>query len=235
MADLDEILARNEERLERLRRDPRVKALTRRRRRARKRARMARLGRMLAGGAAVAFAAFLFGLIVQPLGFAGTMLTLLAIALAVVLLAIFPRARSVDVPAAARTDLTALPGQVEHWLDSQRRLLPAPASRQIDAILLQLDVLGPQLAMVPPASKEAQDARLLLADHLPRLVETYKSVPQAYRGETQPANGQLIEGLGVVAGELDRLSRALAREQLTALEVEGRFLEQRYRGDTVGT
>ncbi|MBS3960494.1 MAG: hypothetical protein KGZ61_01475, partial [Sandarakinorhabdus sp.] len=106
---------------------------------------------------------------------------------------------------------------------------PAPAVREVDRIMAQLDALSPQLKKLDPASPMAEDARRLLGDHLPRLVRSYAQVPATHRASPE-ASAHFREGLNVVGAEIDRMTTTIARESLTALEVEGRFLETRYRG-----
>ena len=76
---------------------------------------------------------------------------------------------------------------------------------------------------------EADDARRLIGDHLPRLVRSYAEVPASHRA-TPEATAHLREGLQVVGSEIERLTTDIARERLRALETEGRFLESRYGG-----
>lgn len=184
---------------------------------------------MLFGAFAVVLAAFLYGNLVAPLGFLGLMVTAMAAMCVMVLLSSWPREREPTLEALPQTPLNALPGQVETWLESQRRALPAPVAGEIDRVMAQLDRLAPELKTLDPATPQADDARRLLSDHLPRLVKSYAEVPATHRA-TAEAQGHLRDGLKVVGSELDRLTTDLARERLRALETEGRFLESRYGG-----
>jgi hypothetical protein len=93
--------------------------------------------------------------------------------------------------------------------------------------MAQLDRLAPELERMDPATPEADEARRLLSDHLPRLVKSYAEVPVTHRTSAE-AQAHFRDGLKVVGGEIDRLTSDLARERLKALETEGRFLESRY-------
>lgn len=187
-----------------------------------------RMRNMLLGAFGVMLAAFLFGLFVAPLGFAGIVVTVLGAILAMVLLSGWPKELAVKPEAMAQVPLPALPQQVDQWLEGQRRMLPPPAARDVDHIAAQLDRLAPELARLDPQSVMADDARRLLGDHLPRLVETYRQVPATHRA-TPEATTRLREGLRVVSDELERMSRDIARDGMDRLEVEGRFLESRYK------
>lgn len=186
-----------------------------------------RLRNMLLAAAAVVIGALLFGAFVAPLGFGGVVATILLALCAMVLFSIWPPIPEPTLETLPQVPLNALPAQVEDWLEGQRRLLPPPAVREVDRILSQLHQLAPVMARLEPGSPLAEDARRLIGDHLPRLVKTYAEVPPSHRA-TPEATGHLREGLKVVGTELDRLSAALARDSLTALEVEGRFLESRW-------
>lgn len=186
-----------------------------------------RLRNMVIGIFGVVLAAFLYGNLVAPLGFLGMMLTMVSMLLVMVLLAGWPAEREPKLEKLPAMPLPALPGQVEEWLSHQQRALPAPAARDVDRIMAQLDRLAPELKALDPASVEADDARRLIGDHLPRLVRSYAEVPASHRG-TAEATAHLREGLQVVGTEIERLTGELARERLRALETEGRFLESRY-------
>jgi len=187
-----------------------------------------RLRNMLLAAASVVIGALLFGAFITPLGFGGIVATVLLAMCAMLLFSSWPPIPEPKLEALPQVPLKALPAQVEDWLEGQRRLLPPPATRDVDRILVQLHQLTPAMARLEPGSPLAEDARRLLGDHLPRLVKTYAEVPPTHRA-TPEATGHLREGLKVVGTELDRLSAALARDSLTALEVEGRFLESRWQ------
>ena len=86
---------------------------------------------------------------------------MMAALVAIVVLASWPGEREPKLETLPDTPLPALPAQVEEWLSHQQRALPAPASRDVDRIMAQLDRLAPELKMLDPASTEADDARRL--------------------------------------------------------------------------
>jgi hypothetical protein len=186
-----------------------------------------RMRNMAFGVLAVLVAAFLYGNLVAPLGFLGLMVTMMAAICAMFVLATWPAPRAPTLEKLPEAPLATLPAKVESWLEGQRLALPAPAAREVDQIMAQLDRLGPELRTLDPATPQAEDARKLLSDHLPRLVKSYAQVPAVERG-TAEAQGHFRDGLRVVGGEIDRLTTDIARERLRALESEGRFLESRY-------
>ncbi len=192
-----------------------------------------RIRNMLLGAFAVVLAAVVYGGFIGPLGFGGVMLTILAAFVIMAVLTSWPRERSPTLEALPEVPLKALPAQVEDWLEGHRALLPAPVTAEIDRIMTRLDLITPQLAKLDAGHPMADDARRLIGDHLPRLVKSYAEVPATHRA-TPEATRHLKEGLKVVAAEIDRINGSIARESLTALEVEGRFLENRYQPEKPG-
>jgi hypothetical protein len=106
------------------------------------------------------------------------------------------------------------------------------AQAQIDAISAALPALRETIERVPTLDPNAQDARRLMAVHLPGLVDRYVHVPAAFRGE-QDAEGKtvdqrLVEGLAAGRTALNEISEQLARADMAAFETQGRFIKSRY-------
>lgn len=132
--------------------------------------------------------------------------------------------------------------QVVQSLDSlltrKRPALPSPAARSLDAISAQLPLLESRLADTPVLDPLAQDARRLMGKHLPELIERYERVPAEYRrerdGEGKTVDDRLVAGIEAARVALDDLGRQLSREDLDAFQVQGRFIETRYKdSDTI--
>lgn len=228
--EVSEILRRADDMFGRLARTPEGRAAVMRRARRQTQSLVRRATNAAIAVVAVVVVALLFGIFVGPLGINGLLLlALAALGLGGFFLLRTPRMDMPTPQAMKNADLAAIPRRVEDWLERQRRNLPSRAAKQIDEILLRLEVLGEQLAQVPSGQPIAGDARRLIGEHLPRLVDTYLKVPQAYRAPGSEPEQQLLEGLVTIADELRRLSEQLVRGDLDALAVEGKFLEQRYR------
>ena len=228
--DVSQMLGRADEALKRLGQTPegRAAALRRTQRQAKSVVQRIANAGMAVGG--IALAALLFAMFIAPLGVNGFLLLVLAVAgVGGWFLLRRPQAEMPTPQAMKNADLAAIPRRVEAWLERQRRSLPSRASKLIDEILLRLEVLGEQLGQVPTGQPIAGDARRLIGEHLPRLVDTYLKVPQAYRTPGSEPEQQLLEGLVTIADALRRLSEQLVRGDLDALAVEGKFLEQRYK------
>lgn len=176
----------------------------------------------------------LFSLLITPIGLLGFLLSIMAyfgLALAVVLA---PAMRDVPVADLPTAPLKALPLSTEAWLAGQRRALPPPAQRLADGIGLKLEQLGAQIQTLDEKEPAALEVRRLIADDLPELVNGYLRVPAHLRREGlngMSPDRQLVEGLGVVDAELQRMSEQLASGDLHRLATQGRYLELKYQGD----
>jgi hypothetical protein len=193
--------------------------------------RFRRLKRAVIAACAILFGALLTGLFVGGIGIEGFLLTIFAMMAAFVLLAIFPRTRTPTIEDLRVSDLPTLVGRTEIWLETQRGLLPRDAQGLIDVIGSRLEQLSPQLTTLGEADPAAGDVRKLLGEHLPALVNGYARIPDPLR--YQPHAGstpetQLVEGLEVIAGEIETMTKQIARGELDALATRGRYLESRY-------
>lgn len=147
------------------------------------------------------------------------------------LLAVYPatpRPRAEDLHEA---DLPELAAATELWLETRRRALPPPALDAIDMIGVRLEQLSPQLETLDPAAPAAREVRKLLSEHLPGLVDSYTRIPSDLRGRPHAGktpSSQLVEGLGVIANEIETMAHDLSRNDLDALATRGRFLEAKY-------
>ena len=195
--------------------------------------------RVLIACAAILLAAMAAGLVIGGLGFGGVMITFFALVAAVVLLTQFPR---IKVP--KRADLTRtqdarqLVARTELWLEHQRPALPPPAVTLVDQIGVQLDALGLQLEHVDPTHPAAAETRKLVGEHLPEMVDSYRKIPEPLRRQEHAGGtpeAQLVDGLGRIREEIDRVTRQLADGALDDLAIRSRYLEYRYgNGDVSG-
>jgi tetrahydromethanopterin S-methyltransferase subunit G len=235
MPDPGVVIDRNEERLRRLAvGEAAQRARSRRRQRTVERTGK-RFGRAAAVIAAVVIGLFLWGLIVGPIGIGGFMLAILFGALAAMAAALSVGEQPAPEVLADAAPL-ALAVATDAWLDRQRRALPALAAPSLDMISARLATLETQLASVPPQDPVAQDVGRLLGRHLPELVDRYTRVPAEQRTRTLEGDGKtlettLVDGLKVVEVELGRASDALAAADRDALVYQGKFLENRYKGE----
>ncbi|MCY7338895.1 MAG: hypothetical protein LH465_02925 [Sphingomonas bacterium] len=184
----------------------------------------------------ISLAAIGIGMII-PIGMFGFLAAVgLALALAAVL--VFSGARDIAAP----TISPELPnGEMVQRFDSYmfraRRALPAPAQAEVDLLSQQLTPLKETLARVEQLNPDAQDARRLMSTHLPGLIDRYLHVPAAYRdsldGEGVSVDQRLVEALAAGRQALGEISDKLARADLAAFETQGRFIQTRYKDETL--
>jgi hypothetical protein len=116
-------------------------------------------------------------------------------------------------------------------------MLPPPAQTEVDNMSAMLPELRKILERVPDLDPNAQDARRLMAKHLPGLIDSYAHVPMSYRATTdedgKSADDRLIEALSAGRQALKDIGEKLARNDLNAFETHGRFIESRYKDEDI--
>ena len=187
--------------------------------------------RMTLAVTAILVAAMGAGLLLDGIGFAGVMLTALAIIGAVLLFALYPSFKVPDRSALNRGDVRALVGNTELWLEAQRPSLPPPAVQIVDRIGLQLDALGVQMEGLDQNQPAVAEVRKLVGEHLPELVSSYTAIPRHLRGEARAGrtpDEQLAESLGRISTEIDSVTRQIAEGSIDNLAIRTRYLDYRY-------
>jgi len=121
--------------------------------------------------------------------------------------------------------------KVEEGLFDRCNELPSRALPAADAIVARLAELQPHLARLAPGSVEEGDARRLICEHLPRLVDTYLELPDSEKQLNSESSRRFTEALGLVAGELDDLLETCCRDKQLSFDTQHRFIETRYRDD----
>ena len=195
------------------------------------------LKRVAIGVGLVCAAAIALGLVI-PLGMFG-FLAAVGLAIAVAAVLIFSGTREIAAPNVA-PDLPN--GEMVQRFDSYifrtRRALPAPAQAEIDLLSQRLQPLKETLSRVDQNDPDAQDARRLMSTHLPGLIDRYLHVPTAYRSEYdadgKSVDDRLVDALAAGRTALDDISAKLARNDLAAFETHGRFIETRYKDESLG-
>lgn len=181
---------------------------------------------------AIVLAAMVAGLVIDGIGFTGVMIAFLAVVAATFLFSNYPR---VKVP--RRSDLNTgdasqMVARTELWLEHQRPALPPPAVALVDQIGVQLDALGMQLEHVDPVHPAAVETRKLVGETLPGMIDAYRKIPAHLRKEERAGGAapdqQLVESLGKISGEIDRVTRQLADGAIDDLAIRTRYLDYRY-------
>jgi hypothetical protein len=189
-----------------------------------------KLVKIAIGVVGVLVAASVVGAIIDGIQFWGMMITALAIAAVVGVVA----TRKVKVPQLKdinRGDVRQMVGRTELWLEHQRPMLPPPAVQVVDQLGAQLDALGQQLQGVDQAHPAVVEVRKLVGEHLPETIETYRKIPAHLRREERAGSTpdqQITDSLGKISKEIDSVTRQLAEGSLDDLAIKTRYLEYRY-------
>ena len=195
---------------------------------------MAKVKRIVLAIGGIVIAAMVAGLIVDGIGFAGVMLTFLAIVAATVGFAAFPKIKVPKRAELTKGSAAQLVGRTELWLEAQRPALPPPAVTLVDQIGVQLDALGLQLQTIDQEHPAAREVRKLVGEHLPEMVDSYRKVPAHLRSEKRAGatpDEQLTQGLTNISKEIDSVTRQLADGALDDLAIKNRYLDYKY-GET---
>lgn len=189
----------------------------------------------LAGSAdlAIVVAAIAVGWFV-PLGMGGALLIGLLMMAVTAFLLFATLTPTVRVEQLTQVPLKALPAKTEQWLDTQRKLLPAPAQTLVDGIGVRLETLSPQLATLDEGQPVAIEVRKLIGEQLPELLKGYAKVPPPLRGVARNGkspDAQLADALRLIDSEIGEMSTQIAQGDLDSLETRGRFLEIKYRDE----
>lgn len=159
------------------------------------------------------------------------LLTMLLGVVVFIVLSIYPSTPRPGVDQLSSVELAELAGSTELWLEARRRALPNAAVDAIDMIGVRLEQLAPQLVTLDETGPAAREVRKLLTEHLPGLVDSYTRIPAALRNKEHAGSTpseQLVDGLCVIADEIEAMSLDLSRNDLDALATRGRFLETKY-------
>lgn len=190
--------------------------------------RLRRAGFLLAG----LLAGLIVASIVTEVGLL-TWLVALPTAFLLALLSLFWPTRAVAAAAAASpaAGLDELAGRAADGLLDRCDELPGRALSAADRVIARLRELEPHLGSLEPEGMLAGDARRLICQHLPKLVDSYLDLPPSARSAGSEASRRVTESLEIVAGELDHLLDQCCRDRHLSFETQHRFIETRYKED----
>ena len=185
---------------------------------------------------AISLITIVIGLI-MPIGMFG-FLAAVGIAIAVAAILAVGGTRQQPLPTVS-SDLPN--GQMVQRFDSYiyrtRAMLPPSAQSEVDNMSAMLPELRKILERVPDLDPNAQDARRLMAKHLPGLIDSYTQVPMSYRSaperDGKSADDRLVEALSAGRQALKDIGEKLARNDLATFETHGRFIETRYKDESL--
>lgn len=173
-----------------------------------------------------------FSLFVAPVGFLTWLVAIPTIFLAALLTLFWDGRRMAEpIDAKAAVPLDTLAARVEDGLIERCSELPGRALPAADAIIARLNELQPHLATLDANSLVAGEARRLVGQHLPVLVDTFLELPPSARTPESESSRRFAESLDTVAGELDHLLETCCRDRHSRFETQNRFIESRYSED----
>lgn len=224
--DINQALQQAEEFLRRNIKSKAVREAEKRRRERQAREAMRRFGRSAAVMGASGAGIVGYGVAVAPIGFTGLVAACTATVIAASATLLWPT-RKAKGGALAEADLGDLVLAAEDWLLRKRPVMPVRALPAFDTILARLHDLHPHLAGADPSTLAAGEVRRLVGGHLPRLIDSYLTMPSTARDST--AERGLVEDLRTLADEITRLCHEVGRDSLFTFETHRRFIESRYR------
>lgn len=175
-----------------------------------------------------------YGWFIEPIGIGGLFLAMVATLVILVFFSVWGGEKA-EKPFSEQMPNREVVKTLDSFLHRRRPALPAPAARRVDAISQQLPLLESRLTDVDALDPLAQDARRLMGKHLPELIERYERVPAAYRGERDgeglTVDERLAASLDAANQALAEIGQKLAKSDMDAFEMQGRFIESRYKED----
>ena len=136
-----------------------------------------------------------------------------------------------DRQGAPEIPLAELAARAEEGLLDRCPELPGRAQGAASAILARLGELQTHLAGLDPQSVLAGDARRLIGQHLPQLVDSFLELPSSARAPNSESSQRITESLSIVANELDSLLETCCRDRQLNFDTHRRFIETRYKDD----
>lgn len=174
------------------------------------------------------------GVVLNGIGFAGVMMTVLAVMAAAFVFSNFPKVKVPKRAELKQGNPQQMVARTELWLEAQRPALPAPAAMVVDQLGVQLDALGLQLETIDAAHPAMNEVRELVGEYIPETIDNYRKIPAHLRKEDHAggtADERLTSSLTKLSSEVDRVTRRLAEGALDDLAIKSRYLDYRYGGD----
>lgn len=194
---------------------------------------MRRVRRSMVVLVAILIALVAWSIFVDPIGFLTWMIAIATALLVAFLTLFYPSRRReptlADAPKTARLDelaVRAADGLLDRCPDLPGRALPAAES-----IIGRLHELAPHLGALDADPVSAGEARRLICEHLPRLVDSYLALPARERAPGSESSLRFADSLSIVAQELDSLLDRCCRDRRIGFDTQHRFIESRYQED----
>lgn len=127
-----------------------------------------------------------------------------------------------------------LPGDLRRLARRIGPQLPPEAQTHLTNILAAVAGIEPRLRAIDPNNLSVISVRQILADYIPTTLSAYAALPPRVRSSTKLGDGrtadmQITEQLALLEKQMDEVADNLSRGDLTALENQGRFLDEKFR------
>ena len=144
-------------------------------------------------------------------------------------------------PLRLRTEITEemLRQALDELIGSVRKRVPAEALRLLESIRTTLDAVLPKLAELKSTRRIDDPHAFTVGEtvtrYLPDALVSYVRLPPAYAAAHHLPSGKtprqgLLEQLGLLDAKLNEIADDLFRGDAEALVLNGRFLEEKFRG-----
>jgi hypothetical protein len=118
-------------------------------------------------------------------------------------------------------------------LRGEARRLEPDASTAVDGVLGVLDEIVGRWDQLASAPDQRHTVEQMIGDYLPTSIQRYVNLPRTYALSTRvagkrTAHDELIDQLGILRTEADRIRDAVYSRDLAALGDQGRFLQEKF-------
>jgi len=132
------------------------------------------------------------------------------------------------------TSVAELPDDLRRLARQLGPNLPEAAQRHLANILNAVTGIEPRLHAIDPASPSLLAVRQIMADYIPTTLKAYAALPPRVRSAARLSDGrtadeQIVAQLALLEEQMDRVADTLSRGDLEALDVQGRFLDEKFR------
>jgi hypothetical protein len=143
-----------------------------------------------------------------------------------------PKAVTVDGGQARSTD--ELIGDLRALAKQIGPQLPDQAQLHLTSLLAAVSGIAPKLRVLDPATPSLIAIRQCLADYIPTTLQAYAALPPRVRSAAALSDGRTAEAqittqLALLGQQVDKMADTISRGDLEALEVQGRFLDEKFR------
>jgi hypothetical protein len=145
-----------------------------------------------------------------------------------------PRPRGLGtVSAGSGLDAGALRRALDRIDAESKKRLPDDLAAKVDAIRQTILDLLPKLTASTIDRRDLFAVERTVSDYLPRTLDNYLTLPRAYANTHVIENGKtaqqmLGDQLDLIEEKMQEISEAVARDDVTKLLAQGRFLEERF-------